>query len=77
MKKFNTTMKKQRNLEAFADAFEARRNSMTCKSLTELSWDGWIKCGSIEVRTRLLRILLPSMSQEFGKARAEELSPVG
>jgi hypothetical protein len=52
----------ERNLEALADAFEARRNRMTCKSLKHL-YGGyeWMDYGNVEVRARVLRVLLPSL----------------
>jgi hypothetical protein len=49
-----------RNLEALADAFEARRTNATCKSLRVLDGHGWIDRGGAVVCTRVLRVLLPS-----------------
>lgn len=49
----------QRDMEAIANALEARAAAGTCRGLQYLAGE-WGHHGSLEVRTRLLRVLFPS-----------------
>lgn len=53
----------ERGMEAIASAFEIRAAAGTCQGLQYLLDEDWLTPGSVAVRTRLLRALLPSIKE--------------